>query len=177
MKSMLCLAVVCFAAIIAGCAPSVTVNYDYDTEYNFAPLKVYAWIPIKATGSVSELRIRRFVDALNNQLQAKGYTLSTDNPDFLVAVHGSTKEQINVTDSGYGYGPRYGRGWGTGYSDIDVYQYTEGTVFVDIVDAESRHMVWRGTAQTEVDDSASPEKQEQRFAEIAARLFSNFPPN
>jgi hypothetical protein len=173
---MLFLAVFCFVAVATGCTPSVTVNHDYDTEYDFAPLKVYAWLPIKSTGNVSELRIRRFVNAVNSQLQAQGYTLSTDNPDFLVAVHGATKEQINVTNWGYGYGPRWGRGWGAGYGDIDVSQWTEGTIFVDIVDAGSRNMVWRGSAQTEVDDSASPEKQEQRYADIVARLFAKFPP-
>jgi hypothetical protein len=172
MKSLLLLVIVCVGSVTAGCTPSVTVNYDYDTEYDFSPLKVYAWLPIKSTGNISELRIRRMVDAINNQLQSQGYTLSTDNPDFLVAVHGTTKEQINVTDWGYGYGPR----WGGGYRDIDVSQYTEGTIFVDVVDAGTRHMVWRGTAQTEVDQSASPEEQKRRFADVAARLFANFPP-
>lgn len=176
MKSMLALTAVCAAVFIAGCAPSVTVNYDYDTEYDFAPLKIYAWLPIKSTGQVSELRIRRFVNAVNNQLQSQGYTLNAENPDFLLAIHGATKEQINVTDWGYGYGPRWGAGWGGGYRDVDVSQWTEGTIFIDIVDAESRQMVWRGTAQTEVEEGLSPDKQQQKYADICARLFANFPP-
>jgi hypothetical protein len=161
-----------FLLVLVACGgPSVSVNFDYDTEYDFTGLKTYAYLPIKSTGTVSELRIRRFVDAVNNQLQQQGYTLTTDNPDFLVALHSSTREKTDITDWGYGYG-----GWYGGYRDIDVSQYTEGTIFVDIVDPESRQLVWRGTATSAVDESASPDQQKKRFAEIVARLFANFPP-
>jgi len=159
--------------VTMGCGSSISVSHDWDREYDFEALKVYAWIPITSTGRTSELKIRRMVDAINNQLQSQGYTLSTDNPDFLVALHGTTKEQMDVTNWGYGYGARWGAGWGGG---VDVSQWTEGTLIVDIVDAESRHMIWRGTAQAAVDQGASPEKQEERFAKGAAQLFSKFPP-
>jgi hypothetical protein len=164
------LAALSVVAIACG-GPSVSVNFDYDTEYDFSGMKRYAYLPIKSIGTVSELKVRRFIDAVNTELQNQGYTLSTDNPDFLIALHSATKEKTDVTDWGYGYG-----GWYGGYRDIDVSQYTEGTIFVDIVDPESRNLVWRGTATSAVDDSASPDKQNQQFAQIAARLFSNFPP-
>jgi len=158
-------------AIACG-GPSVTVNFDYDTEYDFSNMKRYAYLPIKSVGTVSELKIRRFIDAVNNELQSQGYALSTEDPDFLVALHSASKDKTNVTDWGYGMGRR---GWAGG-RDIDVTQYTEGTIFVDIVDPASRQLVWRGTATSAVDDSASPDKQNKQFAQIASRLFSNFPP-
>jgi hypothetical protein len=167
------LAALTIFAIACG-GPSVSVNYDYDTEYDFSNMKRYAYLPIKATGTVSELKIRRFVDAVNNHLQTQGYTLSTENPDFLVALHSATKDKTSVTDWGYGMGAR--SSWYGGYRDIDVSQYTEGTIFVDVVDPESRNLVWRGTATSAVDDSASPDKQNEQFAKIAARIFANFPP-
>ena len=158
--------------LTASCGgPSVSVNYDYDTEYDFSNMKRYAYLPIKSIGTVSELKIRRFVDAVNNELQSQGYTLSTENPDFLVALHSATKEKTNVTDWGYGYG-----GWYGGYRDIDVSQYTEGTIFGEVVDPETRNLVWRSTAKAAVDDSASPDKQNKEFARLAARIFSKFPP-
>ena len=163
------------AVVAPACGgPSVTVNYDYDTDYDFSHLKKYAYLPIKSVGSVSELRIRRFVDAVNNQLKSQGYILTTDNPDFLVALHTASKEKTEITDWGYGMSPR--ARWYGGYHDIDVSQYTEGTVFVDIVDPVNRNLVWRGTATSEVDDSMSPDEQSERFAQIAARIFAKFPP-
>jgi len=159
--------------VTAACGgPSVSVNFDYDTEYDFSGMQKYAYLPIKSVGTVSELKIRRFIDAVNNQLQTQGYTLSTEDPDFLVALHSASKDKTNITDWGYGMGRR---GWG-GTRDIDVTQYTEGTIFVDVVDPETRQLVWRGTATSAVDDSASPDKQKKQFAQIAERLFSKFPP-
>jgi hypothetical protein len=158
--------------LVPACGgPSVSIHFDYDTSYDFSNLKTYAYLPIKSTGTISELKIRRFVDAINAQLQKQGYTLNKDHPDFLIALHSSTREKTDITDWGYGYG-----GWYGGYRDIDVSQYTEGTIFVDIVDPKTRDLVWRGTATSAVDESASPEQQKKRFAEIAARLFANFPP-
>jgi hypothetical protein len=172
MKTAAILSLVFSAMLAVSCAgPSISVNFDYDTEYDFSNLKSYAYLPIKSVGTVSQLKIKRFVNAINNQLQSQGYTLSAENPDFLVALHSSTKEKTDITDWGYGYG-----GWYGGYRDIDVSQYTEGTIFVDIVDPKSRNLVWRGTATADVDDSATPDEQNREFAEIAARLFANFPP-
>lgn len=151
--------------------PSVSVNFDYDVGYDFSGLERYAYLPIKSIGTVSELRVRRFIDAVNNELQTQGYTLSTDNPDFLIALHSSSRQKTDVSDWGYAYG-----GWYGGYRDIDVSQYTEGTIFVDIVDPASRELVWRATATSAVDDSMSPDEQQKRFAQLAARLFANFPP-
>lgn len=151
--------------------PSVSVKFDYDQGYDFSNMTKYAYVPIKSIGNVSELRVRRFIDAIDNELKAEGYTLTTEDPDFLVAMHSSTTEKTDVNSWGYGYG-----GWYGGYRDIDVSHYTEGTVFVDIVDPESRNLVWRGTAQSTVDPSASADEQNKVFAQIATRLFANFPP-
>lgn len=166
----LVLAAVLFLSGACG-GPSVSVNFDYDTEYDFSGMKNYAYLPIKSIGTVSELKVRRFVDALNNELQSQGYQLSAEEPDFLIALHSSTAEKVDVTDWGYGYGRWYG-----GYRNIDVTQYTEGTVLVDIVDPSTRQLVWRATARSAVDDSMNPDQRNQRFAGIAARLFANFPP-
>ena len=163
-------AVVVLTALACG-GPSVSVNFDYDQGYDFSNMKNFAYLPIKSIGTVSELRVRRFVDAINNELQTQGYILTTENPDFLVAMHSSTQEKTDVSSYGYSYGPRWG-----GYRDVDVSHYTEGTVFVDIVDPDSRNLIWRGTAQSTVDPSAGADEQNKVFAQIATRLFANFPP-
>ena len=64
-------------------------------------------------------------------------------PDFRVAVHFGSREKVQVTDWGYGYAPsrRYYGGGG-----VDVYTYTEGTLILDVVDATSEQLLWRGSA-------------------------------
>ena len=71
-------------------------------------------------------------------------------PDFRVALHTGQQSKVRVTDYGYGYG--VGR-WGGG--GLDVYQYQEGTLILDVVDAKTKKLMWRGTAIGVVNPSAA----------------------
>lgn len=166
--------------LATGCAPSVTVQLDYDKEANFAALKTFAWLPIPvnppagvkealARNSLMDKRIRRAVEA---QLIAKGYQTNVNNPDFMVTYHVGVEEKIAVTDWGYGYGRR---GWG-GPPRIDVYQYQQGSLILDLIDSNSKQLIWRGFAQGEIDPYAPTEKREQRVNDVVARMLANFPP-
>jgi hypothetical protein len=161
--------------VMAGCAPSISVTHDYDSAYNFSNLKTYAWIPIKA-GLVSELKIKRFQDAIDKELQAKGMTINNENPDFLIALQGTTENKVNVTDYGYGYGGWYGHGYGYGGHNVDVTTYKEGTLFLDFVDARSKEMFWRGAGTSVVEPDLTAEEQENKFAVAASKLLAPFPP-
>ncbi|UCE01544.1 MAG: DUF4136 domain-containing protein [Candidatus Latescibacterota bacterium] len=172
MNGKIGVALCCWMILSVGCGSSVSINHDYDPSYDFSALTTYAWLPIKAAPQMSELRIRRFVNAVDAQMQAKGIQLSTDNPSFLIAMHGSTQQAISVQDYGYSYGP----GWGPRTRDVSVTSYEEGTVFVDLVDGETRQLFWRGIATGAAEPSLSPEQQERKFNDVAARLFANFPP-
>lgn len=165
---------------VLGCAPSITVKHDFDKEANFAALKTFAWLPMPvdpAAGvksamernSLLDKRIKQSVDA---QLAAKGYQVDVNNPDFVVTYHTGAEDKVNVTDWGYGYG-RYGAWHGGG---VDVYQYTEGTLILDVIDWKSKQLVWRGFAQGTIDPDAPTEKREQKLNEAVTRMLANFPP-
>jgi hypothetical protein len=49
-------------------------------------------------------------------------------------------------------------------------------LIVDIVDMRSRQLVWRGTAEARVDESADPERRDARVREAVEKLFAEFPP-
>jgi len=48
---------------------------------------------------VNQLVARRIRDAVTGELEAKGLRLSS-NPDFLIAMHGTTKEKLDIQDWG-----------------------------------------------------------------------------
>ncbi len=99
-----------------------------------------------------------------------------ENPDFLIALHTGKQAKVNIRDWGYSHG-RYGRDWGaTGGSRIDVYQYEEGTIMLDFVDAESRELIWRGTATAEIDLQRTPEERDKLVDEGVTEMLKNFPP-
>jgi hypothetical protein len=83
-------------------------------------------------------------------------------------------QKIDVQDWGYSY-PRYPYGGWYG-GQVDVYQYNEGTLIVDIVDAKTNQLVWRGTATKTIDESASPEQREANLKEVVSRIFEKYPP-
>ena len=170
----------------AGCA-SVRVSHDYDPGADFAALETWSWSP-KApmpTGdirvddnSLLDMRVRGAVEA---ELAARGYRkLESGQPDFHVAYHAAINERLDVqtVNDYYGYGP----GWGWGYpaggwsSRTYVNQYEEGTLILDVSIPETRHLIWRGTAATEMDDSATPAERQQTIRAAVAKMLSYFPP-
>jgi len=173
-------------ALTPGCS-SVTYKHDFDKSADFTALKTYAWVTVPSNPAASvqaalqrnDLLDKRIKESANNQLTAKGYTQNADSPDFLVLYHTGTEDKINVTDWGYGYGP-YGYGYG-GYGGwygggVDVQQYKEGTLILDIIDAQTKQLVWRGFATAALNPDAPMEKREKKLNEVITQILSKFPP-
>ena len=116
--------------------------------------------------------VGRIKDAVTRQLEAKGILLVSQNANFLIAMHGTTQEKLDIQD--WGYSSPSAAYWGQ--RDISVQQYTEGTLIVDFVDANSKQMFWRGVATGAVDPNATPKKREKRIKEGVAKLLEKFPP-
>jgi hypothetical protein len=132
------------ALFLTGCA-SISVNQDYDPAYDFSKLKTYGFIPITEEAGIDQLNATRLGDAIKENLNAKGYTLS-ENADFGIALFFTkdTKTSIQST-GGYGYGYGYGyRGYGGMGGSTYVSQYDEGTLVIDFVDMAKQELVWRG---------------------------------
>ena len=151
---------------------SVSTNYDYDLSYDFSKLRSYRWADIPSKADADPLVIQRVGAAVEAQLKAKGYAMAEGEPDFLVAAHVGHRSRIQVNDFGYGYGPH--RAWYGG--GVDVYQYEEGTLVVDIADARKHELVWRGTATAVIDPGATPEERTEQVNEAVAKMFEQFPP-
>ena len=69
-----------------------------------------------------------------------------------------------------------GRYYGWGGQNIDVHEYTQGTLILDFVDTKNKHLVWRGSAQGALPDNPTPEKIEKKINEAVAKLLEKFPP-
>ena len=178
---------------VSGCS-SMTVNSDYDPAQSFRGLKTYAWIPggRKPTGdpridnnTLLDSRVRRAVDS---ELAANGFNkVSGGKPDFWVVYHVTLDKKSDVTllNSYYGYGPGWGHSYGHRYrpygwagpAETYVYQYDEGTLILDIIEPETRKLMWRGHATDEVQFSDSLGKKEAHINEAVRRILASFPPN
>ena len=172
------------AALALACAPAFAqdVKTDYDKSANFAVIKTFdVKLGTSWNNEISEKRVlEEFVEALS----AKGWTKVDANPDALVVLHGATEKQksLNTFYSGGGMYGGYGyRGWGgmgmgmgMGTSHTSVSEFTVGTLVVDIFDARSKQLLFRGTASDEI--SEKPDKNKKKLAKASDKMFKNFPP-
>jgi hypothetical protein len=165
-----------FSAVIltALLLPAQDVKTDYDHSYDFSQLKTFA---VKVgTSWGNPLAEQRAKDAVTQQLIAKGWTQADEaTADAIVVIHGATKteQSLNTFYSGGGY---YGWGWGGGPSmaTTTVNEVHVGTGVVDIFDAKTKKLVFRGIAQDEVSEKA--EKNEKKIEKATEKMFKNFPP-
>ncbi len=156
-------------ALLCACS-SLDTSIDYDTKADFSHLSNYAWIE---TGDAS-LTGRRIQTAVDAALGRRGYALASEAPSFLVAAHIGRQDRVQVTDWGYSY-PRYGGAW-YGAGDLDVYTYQEGSLVLDVIDAKTRELMWRGTATRVIDPGWTAEERDKIVAEAVEALLEHFPP-
>lgn len=141
-----------FAAVaalaVAGCA-TMNVSSHIERSVNFAEYVTYDWGPPDNL-PVGDPRLDNnpiFNDylqgAVERKLAAKGFERAgkTGTPDLLVHYHASVNQKLDVyeVDSRYGY--CYGN------CQAQVVDYELGTLVIDLVDARSKKVVWRGWAQ------------------------------
>lgn len=160
----------------AGCA-TMTVSADFDPATNFGVYRTYDWAPPDPlpTGD-PRLDANPFFDArvraaVDGQLTATGLTQSADSPDLLVHYHASVRDRLDVyrIDTERGYLPGY-----EGAEQVSVYE--EGTLLVDLVDAETLRVIWRGWAQTDIQGVIDNRvRMEQMIQEATRRMFERFP--
>ena len=158
-------------ALLTTTASAQDVTYDYDRTADFSSIRTYAW----EGGNVNDpLNHRRIVAAVDSQLAAKGLTKvpADANPDVVISYRAALTEDLEITGTGYG---RYARLGGTGSARVErVYV---GTLLIGMFDADSRALVWRGTASRELDLDASPEEREKHLKKATEKMFKKYPPS
>lgn len=163
------------ALALAGTALAGEVTVDYDKAANFGAVKTFS-VKLETPWG-NPIGEKRLTEEITQALVGKGWAAAPDaQADALVVLHGAsrTKRSLNTFYSGMG---GYGwRGWGAGgfgTATTTASKYTAGMV-VDIYEAKTKQLMWRGVAQGELKDS--PEKREKQLQKASDKLFKDFPP-
>lgn len=173
------LVIITLASLTSSCS-SIKVSSDFDRNANFAGYKTYAFTKEAEALPVDDINRSRIINAISSELAAKGFTKS-EQPDVLIDMHvkAEQKQTATATSSSPGYyGAGYRYGWGGGFSTttINVENYTEGTLFVDMVDASKKQLVWQGRAVKTLDPDATPEQREKNINYGVKQIFTTYPP-
>jgi len=163
--------------ILASCS-TVSVYSDYDKSVDFTPYKTYAFFkPGIDKVEISDLDKRRILHAIETELQAKGFTKS-ENPDLLVNIFTKSREQVNVNQFSAGWGYGWGWGWNPymmyGGNQTTVSTSTEGTLFIDLIDAKKKEMIWQGEGIGTL--TKNVDKKDARVQEIVSKVLAQYPP-
>jgi hypothetical protein len=170
------------ALSLAGCAttagPDITVDYDRTADLH--SYKTYGYPEEVGTdrAGYSTLVTRYFKNAVDREMQRRGYVYEEEDPDLLVNFYSNVREVTDTrpTPRAYGYyGYRYGLYGAWPLYDDDVYtvRYKVGTVNVDIVDGERMQLIWEGVAEGRITED---EMKQPRVAidAVVAELFQRY---
>jgi uncharacterized protein DUF4136 len=179
--------VVTLAVVVAACT-TLQVGSDYDHNASFNNYHSFVLMERRHHGGYADtnpLAVQRAEDAIRSELLRKGYTPAADRAtaDFTVDFTIGSRERTDINTypdpyvgRGWGWG---GRGWwGGSYwgNDIDVRQYREGTLSVDIFDAHSHRPVWHGWAKKEL-TSKDIASSEAPIRHAVSAVLAKFPPS
>ena len=161
--------------VLASCS-SVRVYSDYDKQVDFTPYKSYAF---HKTGidkaEISDLDKKRILRAIDETMSAKGFTKS-DSPDLLISFFTKEREEVNVNQFNAGWG--YGWGWGWNPflwgGNTMVTRNTEGSLYIDIIDAKKKELIWQGEGEGVL--TKDRDKKEALIKEFVSKILEQYPP-
>lgn len=171
--------------IVATSCSSVKVATDYDKNANFSEYKSFAFYkPGIDQAEINDIDKRRLLRAIETELLAKGY-IKSENPDILISLFTKSQQRVDIYNNAWGmgawgwggWGPygAYGPGWGWGWNQPAVSTSIEGTLYIDLIDASKKELIWQGMGTGYL--SKNMEKKEQRIKEFVSRIMERYPPS
>jgi hypothetical protein len=136
--------------------------------------RTYTWGPadLQATGD-PRLDSNRFFEeriqaAVEQQLDARGFEKTTGPPDLLIHYHANVEQQVNANGADRP---------SVACENCEPYVYDAGTIVVDLVDARTARLVWRGWAEGNMEGVIDNQTwMEKRVDETIARILKRLPP-
>jgi hypothetical protein len=163
------------ALVATGCV-TMNVASHLDRNANFAQYRTWDWGPADAlpTGDPrldnSPFFKDYFEGAVEKAMAAHGFTRAAVGavPDLQVHYHANINHRFEIQEMDREQ---------AGYYDVpaQIVEYDQGTLVVDVVDANTKQVVWRGWAQDSVqgviDNQARMRKQIDEAVTKMWRLF------
>jgi len=180
MKIVQLFAIPVLTLILFSSCSSVRVLADYDKDVNFSNYKTYAFYKTGIDkAQISDLDKKRILHAIDDEMSARGFKKS-ENPDILVSIFTKEREQVDIYNNYWGGG--FGWGWnpyfwgGPGMYGNQVSTRTEGSLYIDLIDAKDKQLVWQGKGVGSLYQTKKIEKKEARIKEFVAEILEAYPP-
>jgi hypothetical protein len=159
MRKILALAVIIVWASIPASAQKVYV--DYSPLADFGNYTTFAWgeTPQASLLDNNPLNHSRIKHTVDYYLIQGGMVEDTENPDLYLTYYGETDTEfnVNVSTAGYGYATDWAWDpyWGnaSGMTTTTPTVHKAGTLVIDIWDAKTQKLIWRGSMEGTLTDN------------------------
>jgi hypothetical protein len=194
MKRVLNRNIIILSALLLGMTSCAVT--DFDRTADFKRYKTFGWgkAEVKVENPIykSDLINASIKSTIQKEFAKRGIKHNTKNPDFLVSYHTYTekKEQVYGGASPYFGYPFYAYrfhpfmygwgGWGMPFAwnnGPSAYTYTEGTLIIDIIDAKTNDLVWRGSVSGNVNSASNVQKQIRKGIKAIFKKYPISPQN
>lgn len=164
-------------SLVTGCA-SVTVGSHVARDVDFARSWTYSWGPADAlpTGDARLDNNPFFNDhlqgAVERRLAARGWEVfPSGSPELLIHYHANVARRFDLDSIDGQLGRCYGSDCGG-----RIREYEAGTLVLDIVDARTNRVVWRGWAQNSMEGIFDNQDRLERMINSAVeRMLQRLP--
>jgi hypothetical protein len=170
-------------AVLSLSARAQKVEVGYDKGADFPKFKTYTWAA-PSMPSTRPLLYTRVVDAVDFQLEQRGFSHVDNNGDLLLVPAGGMEFGLNVAaavpiiPSYSGVPPMVNATMWTGAiggSNLMAPYVPEGTLALTFVDQANNKVIWSGTVKEKL-DMTQKDKSLQRVDKAIAKLLKRFPP-
>jgi hypothetical protein len=180
---------IAFAASVVF-AGGLKVNVKHDKTFNFAGLKTYSW---RLEGA-NPVKLLQNTDHDPEKIRATMEPIVIAAVDQALAKQGLTRVPMGQSDLFIDYYVLIGPGvssqyhgqfvgaipeWGLpdfAMSTSALKIFPQGSLIIDILSAKQQMIVWRGSADAELDAKRTREQQVALINEAANKMLQKFPP-
>jgi hypothetical protein len=156
---------VCLTSAVAV-GQQVSVNYNH--SQSFSGFHTYAWASNNANQVQNSILAQVAQQDIEAALQGKGLqkVKESQNPDLIILASGGMRQQTSYSAWGM-------RGIGGGMGGITPQQNVEATLVVDLHDAKSQSLIWRGIAQDTLSNNG--DKNQKMVQSAISKMFKQWP--
>jgi hypothetical protein len=170
------LSIIFSSILLSACAADIMVYSDRDPAYDLSNFGTFDWAEKTDVENgknplyYSDLNDRRIKAAVEKELFSRGYTRTTKNADRVIHYHIVVEEESVLAPEPYGY--FYGPYWMR--ARLHVHTYREGTLIIDMLDPQTKNLVWRSWATAAL-DMITENEVEPIIYRAVAKMFKEFP--
>jgi len=166
-------------ALLATPALAQKTTFDYHRGADFSALRTFSFrdtppldAQAAATTAYDSPIVRQNTNAaIAAQLEGRGMKRDDENPDVFITTHRTFKTEYIVYGSA-----AWGYGWGcAGCGPDQAESITIGTLTVDVTNARTGELLWRGIAERDAHPMSNPKHRLERINEDVTKMFRNYP--